>query len=65
MAEPTNDFVILTQEIILAARTPNGGYTKKQLAAIGVDWPPQKGWAKAVVGKQITRQQFEIFSRLN
>lgn len=63
MDEHTNDIITLTHEMIPAARTPNGGYTKKQLAAIGVDWPPQKGWSKEVVGKQITRQQFEIFSR--
>lgn len=54
--------IVLTEEMIQAARTPKGGYTKKQLAAIGVDWPPQKGWAKAVVGKEITEQQFREFN---
>ncbi|MCH4850584.1 hypothetical protein LF907_08270 [Bifidobacterium pseudolongum] len=27
-----------------AARTPAGGWTKKQLAQWGVPWPPPKGW---------------------
>lgn len=27
-------------------RTPGGGWTRKQLAAWGVSWPPPKGWRK-------------------
>lgn len=30
------------------ARTPNGGWTKKQLAEWGVPWPPPKGWKAAL-----------------
>jgi len=29
---------------IEAAKTPNGGWTKAQLAEWGVEWPPRKGW---------------------
>lgn len=29
---------------VAAARTPAGGWTKAQLAAWGVPWPPPKGW---------------------
>lgn len=39
----------LTSEEIDAARTPGGGWTKKQLAAWGVGWPPPKGWRKALL----------------
>jgi hypothetical protein len=28
------------------ARTPNGGWTQKQLALWGVPWPPPHGWKK-------------------
>lgn len=35
-------------EEIEAARTGNGGWTKEQLAAWGVPWPPPKGWKKAL-----------------
>lgn len=31
-------------EEIEAARSPNGGYSRAQLAAWGVSWPPPKGW---------------------
>ena len=41
--------VVLTKELIKAARTTNGGLTKKQLAAIGVPWPPPKGWQESKI----------------
>ena len=37
-----------TREEIETARTPNGGYTKAQLAEWGVAWPPTKGWKRAI-----------------
>lgn len=30
-------------------RTPAGGWTRKQLAAWGVKWPPKKGWRKNLI----------------
>ena len=29
--------------------TKNGGYTKAQLASLGVPWPPPKGWKKKLI----------------
>ena len=40
----------VTLEEVLAARTPRGGWTKKQLAEWGVDWPPTTGWVKRLTG---------------
>ena len=36
---------------IAEARTPAGGWTKEQLAAWGVPWPPSKGWVQALTAK--------------
>lgn len=38
-----------TADEIEAARTPRGGWTKKQLAIGGVPWPPPKGWKKRLL----------------
>ena len=54
----------LTNEIIEAARTPNGGFTKSQLAAIGIEWPPPQGWIDEKVGMMITSKQLENFNRI-
>lgn len=34
----------ISEAEILAARTPKGAWTAKQLAAWGVPWPPPGGW---------------------
>lgn len=60
--EPT---IKLTREIIEAARTPNGGFTKSQLAAIGVDWPPLQGWIEEKIGMMITESQLERFNHID
>jgi hypothetical protein len=36
---------------IAEAKTPNGGWTRRQLAAWGVPWPPPDGWKKALEEK--------------
>ncbi|MBQ9191705.1 MAG: hypothetical protein IJ142_08965 [Bacteroidaceae bacterium] len=53
--------IILTREIIESARTPNGGYTKSQLAAIGVEWPPAEDWIEKKIGSSVTSSQLEEF----
>lgn len=56
-----NEFVV-TSEWIHAHSSRAGGWTAKQLALLGVAWPPQKGWIGTLVGKKIPddiRTQFE------
>lgn len=56
--------IILTKELIIAAKTTNGGLTKKQLAAIGVPWPPPKGWQESKIGTMITKEQLKRFQTI-
>ena len=56
--------IILTRELIESARTPNGGFTKCQLAAIGISWPRPTDWIEQVVGRKITPLQLEEFQRI-
>lgn len=39
------------------------GVTAKQLRALGLSWPPQKGWLKGILGKEITEKQKTAFER--
>lgn len=41
----------VTREEIEAAKTPAGGWTREQLAAWGVSWPPPKGWKQTLTSK--------------
>ena len=40
-------------------RTENGGYTRAQLAAWGIAWPPPKGWKKGL--PQLLSQPQPVF----
>ena len=56
-----NTKVILTREHIKSARTANGGLTKHQLEAIGIEWPLKKGLINSKIGTEITQEQLEQF----
>lgn len=39
------------------------GVTARQLRALGLSWPPQKGWLKGILGKEITEKQKTAFEK--
>jgi hypothetical protein len=41
-----------TPEEVKAGRSPTGGFTRKQLAAWGVPWPPPAGWLQALLREE-------------
>ncbi len=43
-----------------AAKSRNGGITRRQFEVLGVDWPPQKGWRRG----NYTAEQVAEFVRL-
>jgi hypothetical protein len=55
--------MILTEEFLRKNSTMRGGWTKKQLAALGVSWPPKSGWMAEMIGKEITQKQVDSFLR--
>jgi hypothetical protein len=46
-----------TLDEILAKKTPNGGWTKKDLESWGIAWPPQKGWIKELLKENTNGRQ--------
>ena len=60
----TIEEVVLTRELIESARTPNGGFTKSQLAAIGIAWPPPLDWIEQKIGEKITQTQLDQFKTI-
>jgi len=47
--------MIVTRDWIMDNRSVRGGWTKDQLSAIGISWPPPKGWLGFAVGGIITK----------
>lgn len=39
----------ITEEEIESKKTAAGGWTKKDLEAWGVPWPPPKGWKRQLI----------------
>ena len=55
----TDGLITVNREVLAMAKTRKGGYTRAQLDAIGVPWPPPKRWKSGVVGRRIPQQAFD------
>lgn len=52
----------VTSEFVNRHRTKKGGFTREQLSALGVSWPPKKGWLQNIIGKELTNEQEKLFT---
>jgi ribonuclease HI len=53
----------LTQEKIMAALNC-GAINSRQLAVVGMTWPPRSGWMRRLVGMEISEETYETFRAL-
>ena len=53
--------MILTTEYLNSHRTAKGAFTRKQVEALGIEWPPSRGWIKKAAGTEITEDQAKVF----
>lgn len=53
----------VTAKWIHKHKTKNGGWTRSQLAAIDVPWPPPKGWIGHAIGLEISESARLVFER--
>lgn len=59
------DKIQVTAEWLARNATLKGGYTKRQFAIIGIEWPPTPGWKARAIGLEmsaIERSEFEAIS---
>ncbi len=52
LAEVLAQLPRLTREEVEAGRSPAGRFTRKQLAAWGVPWPPPSGWLRTLLREE-------------
>ena len=52
-------------EFIHSHKTPRGGWNAKQLAALGVRWPPKHGWIDRVCAREHDERAVAEFVRLS
>lgn len=51
----------ITRQWIMGGRSRGGGWTRIQLDAIGVPWPPQRGWIDRVCGRHLSADRQRTF----
>ena len=51
----------ITKEWLNAHKTAKGAWTKEQMSALGIKWPPQGGWKLQVCGTLIQDSDKERF----
>ncbi|WP_234086828.1 GIY-YIG nuclease family protein [Azonexus sp. R2A61] len=54
----------ITEELLAAGASARGGFSKQQLALLGIEWPPSRGWKQAIVGRSIPEDDVEEFLRI-
>lgn len=57
----TEEFTVITDEIIDAALTPRGGITRSQLEAVGLSWPKPRDWREQILGMRLTAEELRQF----
>ena len=62
--ERNEDEFIITDRWIINNKTPGGGYNRKQLNILGIEWPPKFNWKLTLVGKKINKKVAEEFENL-
>ena len=48
----------VSREFIMENRTERGAWTYAQIEALGLKWPPLKGWIDSVIGRVPSRAGF-------
>lgn len=51
----------ITRKYIMQHRTEKGAWTRPQIEALGIDWPPTKGWIDRVIGKELSDDKRKAF----
>lgn len=54
----------ITEDLLAAGASERGGFSKQQLALLGLEWPLSRGWRNLVIGRSISEEAAEEFLRL-
>lgn len=54
---------VVTREWLHAHGTAGRGWTRAQLAVLGVTWPPRKGWLSGLRGRVVPLEAARAFER--
>ena len=55
--------VVITREYINSNKTARGAWTKVQIEALGLEWPPTNGWINCLIGEILSPEQASRFEQ--
>ncbi len=62
MTLPHKEYMFeVTKDWINANRTEKKSFTRKQIQALGLKWPPEKGWINKICGSLVPMEDAEAF----
>lgn len=61
--QPAVGTFVITEEWLRANATSGKGWTRRQLEALGITWPPSTGWLQNIIGDSISTEQQAQFER--
>ena len=53
--------VTITMEMLMHGQSIFGGWSRKQVECLGIEWPLRKGWMREAVGKEVTKEAAQQF----
>ncbi len=56
---------VITEHDLNSGKSKRGGWSRKQLALLGVAWPPAKGWKESLLGKTVSERNLRRFLEFN
>lgn len=59
----STEHVKITRNYIDDNRTARGSWTKVQIEALGLEWPPTSGWIHNLIGEVISPEQARRFEQ--
>ena len=54
----------INSTLIEAGKSIRGGWNRKQMDILGVDWPVREGWQRKIIGKEISGDDAERYLSL-
>ena len=61
---PYGVMMLITKEFLMNNRTIKGSWTRAQIEALGISWPPRSGWHEELIGSCISDRRASAFVSL-
>lgn len=58
-----DDYIEITKQYLNRHRTERGSWTRAQIEALGIEWPPRQGWQHKIIGTYLSKKKAQVFEK--